>query len=292
MSPLGIVVNPVGAAPQAEELQELTRRLELDVRWYETSEEDPGVGQTRRALADGCSPIVACGGDGTVRAVAEALTGTTTPLAVIPAGTGNLLARNLGIPRDVSGALNAGVTGIDRSIDVGFVDGEAFTVMAGAGVDAAIMQNTSRTAKQAVGALAYVARAGKELTDPPEANGRITVDEDVFYEGAASTVLVGNCGRLQAGLELMPDAVPDDGRLDLLVLDATSIGEWLSATVTTLRGGERPGVVERGRGVAVTVEFDRPMPYQLDGEARDETSTLRFGVRPSGLLVRVPKESP
>lgn len=292
MKTLGIVVNPVGAEREARDLRELIERLELDVRWYETTEDDPGIGQARAALADGCSPIVACGGDGTVRAVAEALTGTDTPLAVVPAGTGNLLARNLGIPADVPGALNAAVNGSDATLDVGVVNDEIFTVMAGAGVDAAIMSNTSRRAKETVGSLAYVATAGKELTDPPEASVRIEIDGEQAFTGHASNVLVGNCGRLQMGVELMPDAEPTDGLLDLLVLDATSIGEWVTAALSTIKGEEQAGLVERGRGASITVDFDRPMPYQLDGESRPDTRELRFTVRPADLIVRAAVETP
>ncbi|KGN37143.1 diacylglycerol kinase [Knoellia subterranea KCTC 19937] len=103
----------------------------------ETTAEDPGVGQTRAALADGVDLVCAIGGDGTVRAVAQVLTGTSTPMGLIPAGTGNLLGRNLGLPLGLIGGIDVALTGRNRHIDVGWVTLDPDVVHAAGAADAA-----------------------------------------------------------------------------------------------------------------------------------------------------------
>lgn len=287
---LAVVFNPVAAAEEAATLRELLAEHAASAHWYETTEDDPGVGQTRRALDEGADLVLACGGDGTVRACASALIGTDAALGVIPAGTGNLLARNLDMPTDVPGALATALAGDRRTIDVGIANEEVFTVMAGAGIDAAIMANTPRAAKQAVGSLAYVATAGREVVQAEPTEGRILIDGEPAYEGPISTVLVGNCGRLQAGVQLMPDARLDDGALDMLLLSADGLAEWLSAAPAAMSGGTVPGKVERGQGTTVSVRFATPMPYEVDGESRNETQHLDIRVASRALTVCIPKE--
>ena len=136
--------------------------------WFETTEEDPGAGQARQAVAAGADVVVAVGGDGTVRAVAEALAGTDVAMAILPMGTGNLFARNLDLPiNDSSALMRAALEGADRAVDVGYMDierasashGESgrhiFLVMAGAGIDAEMVAGANPTLKRRLGWMAY-----------------------------------------------------------------------------------------------------------------------------------------
>ena len=288
---IAVVYNPAGAETEAAHLRELLAEHGIDASWHETTEEDPGVGQTKRATESGADLVLACGGDGTVRACAEALAGTGTALGVIPAGTGNLLARNFAIPTDVPGALAVALSGARRTIDVGTVNGEVFTVMAGAGLDAEVMANTSRTAKNAVGSLAYVATAGRVIATAEPVPGRVRVDGRTVHDGPVTTVLVGNCGKLQAGIDLMPAADPSDGALDVLVLSAGGFEDWVKAAAAALTGDQETATLERAQGLDVAVELDRPLRYELDGEARPSTTRLEIGVRPRALTICVPKEA-
>ncbi len=287
---LAIVYNPASAEAEVEALRELLAEHGIEAGWFETTEDDPGTGQARQALADGADLVVACGGDGTVRACAEALAGSSGTLAVIPAGTGNLLARNFGIPTDVPGALNTALTGDRTTIDVGVVNDEIFTIMAGAGIDAAIMANTPRAAKNAVGSLAYVATAGREVLQSSPVRGEVSVDGQASYDGPISTVLVANLGRLQAGVDLIPDADPADGTLEVLVLAADSLSDWAKAATAAVSGDERPGTVERAAGSTFTIQLDEPLPYELDGEPRPATTHLTVDVRSRALTVCIPQE--
>src|SRR5260221_12235374 len=122
--------------------------------WLETTREDPGTGQARSAVSAGAGLVLACGGDGTVAACAEGVTGTGVPLAIIPMGTGNLLARNIGLPAGLDEALAVALGGADRAIDAGRVNGALFVVMAGLGLDARMLSGTSDPLKKRLGWLA------------------------------------------------------------------------------------------------------------------------------------------
>ena len=135
-----------------------------DTRWYETSEDDPGTGQAKQAVEDGAEVVLSAGGDGTIRAVAEGLRGSDVPIALLPSGTGNLLARNMKLTLDrLEESVTTAFTGTDRKIDLGVVELEradgkretrAFLVMAGLGIDAAMIENTDPALKKKVGWLA------------------------------------------------------------------------------------------------------------------------------------------
>lgn len=286
-----VVYNPASAEAEVANLRGLLAEFGVDASWHETTEEDPGVGQARRAAENGAELVLVCGGDGTVRACAEALAGSETTLGVIPAGTGNLLARNFAIPTDVPGALSVALSGARRTIDVGTVNGEVFTIMCGAGLDAEIMASTPRKAKNAVGSVAYVATAGREIATAEPVPGRVKVDGRTLYDGPVITVLVGNCGKLQAGIDLMPDADPSDGALDVLILSAGGLEDWIRAAAAALTGRQETGTLERSQALDVAVELDRPLRYELDGEARPPTTLLSIGVRPQVLTICVPKET-
>jgi diacylglycerol kinase family enzyme len=195
--------------------------------WLETTPDDSGLGQAKPAVSAGVDLVVACGGDGTVAACAEGVTGTGVPLAVIPLGTGNLLARNIGLPLGLEDALEVSLGGGQRAIDAGRVNGKMFVVMAGLGLDAHMLSGASEPLKKRIGWLAYAISAVRHLSDRPM---RVTVTADGGRPRRmrVSTLIAGNVGQLQAGLPLLPDALPDDGTLDALALVAHGVTGWLA----------------------------------------------------------------
>jgi len=287
---VAVVANPVGAREQSEALRQALADARIDAIWTETTEDDPGVGQAKRCIDEGAGIVIACGGDGTVRACIESIAGSETALAIVPAGTGNLLARNLGVPDDAAGALEIALRGDRRRLDVGYVNDEAFAIMAGAGLDAMIMSETSRQAKDRYGSLAYVKTALQHLNDDPTPC-IVTVEGQPVFSGAAATVLAGNQGRIQGGIDVFPDADPADGRLDLMAARARSVGSWARAAVAVLTQTEPADLVQRWTAETADVTFARPLPYQLDGEERPPTTRLHFTIRPRHLTVCVPKET-
>jgi len=255
--------------------------------WRETTPEDPGCGQTREAVAAGAGVVFAFGGDGTVMACASVLAGTSAALAVLPSGTGNLLATNLGLDSDVADGVKVATDGDRRRIDVGAVEDRCFTVMAGMGFDAAMIGGTSEPLKRRIGWLAYVLTGLKHLRHRPM-KVRITLDGGPPMRRRARSVLVGNVGRLQGGIPLLPDAVPDDGYLDVAVLTPRTIGNWLGLAWGVVR--RRPVVrsMETFRAGRVDVRADRPYPRQLDGDVIGAAKSLTVTIRPAALTVCEP----
>jgi diacylglycerol kinase family enzyme len=256
--------------------------------WLETTPEDPGEGQARTAAEAGADLVLACGGDGTATASAAGLAATGIPLAVIPLGTGNLLAPNLGLPIDLADALTVALTGSNRRLDVGIANGSLFLTMAGLGLDAKMLDDASEPVKKRFGWGAYVASALRHLRDRPM-RVSLRADSGPLVRRRASGVVVGNVGALQGGLPLLPDAQPDDGRLDVVVLTARGWGSWLAVAVQVLlRRSGTTAQVTRRTFAELRIDTDRAHLWELDGEVMGRTRQLVITIRPGTLLVRVP----
>jgi undecaprenyl-diphosphatase len=257
--------------------------------WLGTTVDDPGAGMCAEAAEEKADLIIVCGGDGTVRVCAQALAGTDTPLALLPSGTGNLLARNLGIPLDdEDGALRIAVSGADRRIDVASVEDHKFVVMAGLGFDAAIMRDASEGLKRTIGWPAYVVSGARHLRGRG-IRVRITLDDGQPFSRRVRTAVVGNVGKLLGGIPLLPDAEPDDGVLDLVLLAPASIVGWarVAGRVMTRRG-QVDRRVERFRAQHVLLETGHPTPRQLDGDLIEDGRSMDIRIEPAALCVRVP----
>jgi diacylglycerol kinase (ATP) len=324
MSRAAIVVNPVKTDP--EKLREALAAAEHrhgweDTLWLETTEDDPGAGQTRAALEQGVDVVIAAGGDGTVRTVAEELRGGDTPLALLPSGTGNLLARNLHLTLDdVEHALDTAFDGTERAIDVGVAElragrdatgrdateRRAFLVMAGLGMDAQMIAATDEDLKAKAGWLAYVHAIGRVLRDQNELRLRYQLDGGRVHALHAHTVMIGNCGSLQADILLLPDAAVDDGILDIVILRPESVIGWLRIAVKIfwengvlrrtsvgrrlLRDDREVHAMNYLTGREIVLTSSRPEQVELDGDLFGEVSSMRVRVDPGALRVLVPRE--
>ncbi|MEZ5407497.1 MAG: diacylglycerol kinase family protein [Acidimicrobiales bacterium] len=289
MSATVAIWNPAsgGAADEADLRAALGDAVDL----RETTEDDPGQGQTERAVADGADLLVACGGDGTVRACLDALAGTDTALAIVPLGTGNLLASNLGLATGLDAADDAG-RGTPFPIDLGRINGEAFAVMAGTGFDAAMIDGAPSGLKSRIGSLAYVVSCLRNLHSRLVAT-TVEVDGRPWLRTRTSMVLVGNFGTVSGGLAVFPDAEPDDGLLDVAVTAASTPRQWLAWSWRLLRRRpEPPELVQRTRGRRIVVAQNRARPYELDGEVRPATRRLEIEVVPGALTIDQKGASP
>jgi diacylglycerol kinase family enzyme len=283
--------------------------------WFETTVEDPGRGATEAALAKRVDMVIVAGGDGTVRAVAEAISTSDVPLALLPSGTGNLLARNLKLTLDdLEHSIHSAFTGDDRQIDLGMieirredarVDRHAYLVMAGLGLDAKMLANTDEELKAKVGWLAYVKAIAIALRDKNQLRVRYKLDAKRTRSLRAHTVIIGNCGSLQANVLLLPEAAVDDGLLDIVLFRpegfigwaqiATKI-IWENGVLSRTRLGRkfRTKDVEalnyiKGRRFALTVS--RPELIELDGDEFGQAVAINTWVEPGKLSVRVPAGS-
>jgi YegS/Rv2252/BmrU family lipid kinase len=287
-----IVYNPI----KVPDLDALTERVEAFMSrngwepplWLETTQDDPGIGMCERAVHDECDVVFVCGGDGTVMAAVTAMAGCDVPLAILPAGTGNLLARNLDLPlNDEQECLRIGIGDRVRAIDVGAIEDRKFAVMAGLGFDAAIMRDAPEGLKKAVGWPAYVVSAAKHL------RGRgirvtLTFDGGTPLHRRVRTVVVGNVGKLQGNIPLLPDAKPDDGILDVVVISIRNVLDWIRVSGRVMRRADVPDRrMERFTAKHVVVEASHTQPRQLDGDVIEPGKVMDIQVEPGALIVRV-----
>jgi len=287
-----VVANPTKLDERGAELvrQRLAEAGYAEPLWLETSAEDPGRAMTKEALEAGVDLVIAAGGDGTIRVVAAGLAGTDVAMAIIPAGTGNLLARNLAIPLDVDGALDVALGSDERRIDtvVLTVDGgepDRFAVIAGTGLDALIMDNVNDKLKKIIGPGAYFIAATKAL-------GHLPVPVHIVVDGKrhrrnAVVCLLANCGQLPGDLGLIPDALPDDGLLHVYVAYPTRVRHWLKALFRLVtRRAQKDDHVRIWTGKRVEVRLQQEDAYQLDGDVEGQATRLVAEVDPGSLRVR------
>jgi diacylglycerol kinase family enzyme len=264
----------------------------------ETSPADGGLGLARRAVADGASLVFAAGGDGTVRACAQALARTGIPLAIVPLGTANLTARALGIPGRADLAIDAGFRGRDRQIDLASVERAdlgggatetiSFAAMAGIGLDAAVVGAARAPSKRRLGWIAYAASGLAHLRMPPD-EFTVRLDGGDPLARRARCVVVGNAGLLPGGFVLLPEARLDDGLLDVGILAPSGAFGWPHAAGLVVTRSRRQGrTLERfqARHVEITARAD--LPRQVDGEVIAPGRALAVSVCPRVLTVRQP----
>jgi YegS/Rv2252/BmrU family lipid kinase len=260
--------------------------------WYEVSKSRKAAKKARRARKEGADLIFVWGGDGMVQRCVDALAGSDTPVAIVPAGTANLLASNLGIPQDLPEAVRIGFHGVRRTLDLGKVNGEHFAVMAGAGFDGAMIRQADRELKDRMGRLAYVWTGIRHVNDRA-VPVKIDIDGVNWFDGKASCVLLGNVGRITGGIRAFDDAHPDDGWLEVGVATAEGAVDWLRTLGRMAVGRSvRSPFVRITRARTTDIRFGSPMIYELDGGARDTATRLKARVRPGALTVCVPAATP
>ena len=260
-----------------------------EIEFLETRSADAGDGATRQAIAAGARLVFAVGGDGTVRACAEALAGTQVPLAIVPRGTANLVANALGIPSSLGPALAVGFGQHQRRIDLAVAEGITFAAMAGIGLDAAVVGGTAAGLKGAAGWLGYAASGVRRLGGAP-VHFEIRLDGGDPMDRYARSVVVGNVGLLPGGFVLLPDARPDDGLLDVGILAPAGPFGWPRVAWRVLtRSRHDDAVLERYQARRVEIAAGTRLPREADGELIGASASLTVALAPDGLLVRVPE---
>jgi diacylglycerol kinase (ATP) len=286
-------------------------------QWIETTAEDPGVAMAREAVERGASVVLAAGGDGTVRSVAEGLRGSDTALALVPSGTGNLLARNLGLTLDdVDDAVSTAFAGQERAIDIGVAtmkladggtDERVWLVMGGIGLDAQMLVNTDEDLKKKAGWLAYVQAIGRSLKGGRRIKLQYALDGSPPQEARVHTLMVGNVGALTGDVVLLPDAEIDDGVLDIVALRPDGVVGWVSVFFRVLvehrgmravddstrlpmnKGGRKElESLNYLRGARLEVRLADAEAFELDGDEMGDVVGFTMTVDPQALTVRVP----
>ena len=290
---VAVVANPEKSLDGG--LLELRRVLEragvTDPLWREVPKSRKAGAAVRRVVADGAEIVFVWGGDGMLQRSVDVLAGSDVALAVIPAGTSNLLATNLGIPEDIEQAVAIGLGGERRRLDVGSINGERFAVMAGTGIDAVMIRDADGSPKEHLGRVAYVWAGIKNVRSKPF-TAEIAVDGVSWFDGKATSVLIGNFGGLLGGIEVFGDARPDDGMLEVGVVTAQGFAQWARTIArTVVASGDASPFVQAAKARSVKVKLDRKVLYELDGGDRTKTKSLKVKVEPAAVTVCVPRPS-
>lgn len=318
-----IVYNPVKV--DLDELRSLVSTAAdkhgwSQVDWFETSVEDPGMGQSKQAAEQGAQMVVACGGDGTVRAAAAGLRDTGASLGIIPQGTGNLLARNLALPLDPAEAVDTVFGGQDTPIDVctaeltrpdGTVEKLDFVVMAGVGIDAQMIVNTDDDLKKKVGFLAYGVAIAKSLAGGNRISIDARFDQGHRHRTRVHSLIIGNCGDLIASVPLLPDALANDGIFDVVTMRPSGIFGWaqivgklaqqageklrsriLRKDIVVTGGDKDISSLRYTTGRQLDVRLKHPEVFEVDGDEVGEVTAFKITIDPASLIVREPVPEP
>ncbi|PXY80603.1 diacylglycerol/lipid kinase family protein [Bifidobacterium coryneforme] len=310
------IINP--SKPQAAEtrkrIQAYCKAKHIrEVRFIETRLDRDGKACALMALEQGAQVVVAVGGDGTVRTVASALAGTGQAMGIIPIGTGNLFARNMGIPvGNLDAALTVATSHGSNLVDVGrmfLLDGQdkdrghAFLIIAGIGFDALMIDDTDPNLKKTVSWLAYFISGAKHLFAPKYTGDiSITRPDQVTQTNTSvtfRTFMAGNCGEIP-GFSLMPNASWDDGNLDFEIIDTSAgligwanlFGDVMHQTITR-KASKSPlstnSTIVQLQGPRAEIKLDDPALAQVDGDILGETRHIALEVERQALNVRVPQ---
>ena len=266
----------------------LARHGVVDPLWIEVPKSRKAPKQLRRLLKQGADHVFVWGGDGMAQRCIDTLAGRDVTMAIVPAGTANLLASNLGIPKQIEGAVVTGLHGVRRQIDVVRMNGERFAVRAGAGFDATMINGADGGLKDTLGRAAYLWTGSKSFRKP-SFKATIRVDGSPWYSGPASCVLAGNVGALFGGVRVFDDAEPDDGLVDLAVVTAEGMAQWARTVGRTLTGGaEQSPFFRMTKARRISVKLDRKVLYELDGGARTKVKSYKLKVEPGAIAICVP----
>jgi diacylglycerol kinase family enzyme len=271
------------------ELREVLVREGVDQPlWHEVDKSKQAPKKVKQALGDGADLLFVWGGDGMVQRCIDASAGSGATIAILPAGTANLLAKNLNLPTDdLAAAVDIGLHGARRALDVGVMNGERFAVMGGTGLDALMIRDLGSGLKDRVGKLGYVWAGAKHLGDQ-QVRMTVKVDDHPWFKGKATCVLFGNVGTVLGGMTLFTEAQPDDGKLEIGVVTAKGVLDWGRALGRTVIGDPaKSPFVRVASGRTFDVKLDAKRPYEMDGGDRPKTKHLRVSIEPKAITVCV-----
>jgi diacylglycerol kinase (ATP) len=287
-----IIINPIsgGASPRAARARAQLALAVVD------GHGDPvevlmteAVGHARElaksAIRRGARLVLAWGGDGTINEVASALAFDDVPLGIVPAGSGNGLARELGVHPRAERAIADALQAVPRPMDLGEIDGHLFANMAGIGFDAHIASRFATATRR--GFIGYAGITARALTSYVPQHYRVTIG-GVETAHRAVLVTIANSAQFGNNARIAPGARVDDGELDLVVFEERSriatlcqMPRLFNGTVARVRGCTIRRIRE------VTIESDAPMAYHVDGEPVAGGTRLRARVHPGALMVAV-----
>lgn len=292
-----LIFNPVSGRGNAQvELDYLRSHLTefLDLTIYETSPECNARALAKQSVEQDVDLIIVSGGDGTINAAAEAITTSTIPMAIVPRGTANAIATALDIPSDLKAACDIALDGTPRTIDTAVCNGKPMVLLAGIGLEAAVVEQASRDSKDRFGALAYVISGFQQLNELSSFEATLKTDDNIISV-TASAITVANMAPSTSVLAQGPaEVIADDGLLDITILASAGVGDTLAASYELFRSAVSNQAADRDdvgyiRSRHVQISTTPPQKIVLDGELAG-TTPLDITCVPKSLTLMVPKQ--
>ncbi|HWE62274.1 MAG TPA: diacylglycerol kinase family protein [Chloroflexota bacterium] len=288
-----IVNNPAAGRPAAHRavtrLAQRLRQLQWQVDVAGTDYQGHATELTAQAVSQGFALVVAAGGDGTINEVIQSLAGSPTALGVLPVGTANVWAADTGIPADPDALAALLDRGAASSIDVGRAGSRYFLLMAGVGFDAAVVQGLQPDLKRRVGRWAYAVTAANLARHYAGTSMRLRLD-GVELRHTVLMLVIGNTRRYAGSFRLTPNAMVDDGRLDVCIVPGSRLLRSPAQTGAVLTGAP---LLRRAlhcrQAASIEIDAAQPLPVQLDGDFAGWTP-LHVEAVPGALRVVVPKQ--
>jgi YegS/Rv2252/BmrU family lipid kinase len=292
---VAVIINPVAGgreslapAKRVRLAERALARHHAEGRVLLTERPNHARDLARQAVAGGCATVVAWGGDGTINEVASQLAGTIAALGIVRAGSGNGLARELGIPASPDAALDIALAGRERRLDVGEIEGRPFLNVAGVGFDAAMAAAFNGLGWDRRGPIRYTVRVLQAVFDFRATRYQVEVD-GYRIEADALLVAIANLRQYGANAVIAPRAQPDDGLLDVVVVeDRGFLGKLGLAPRVFDRTIDKAAGVTTLRGTRVTIAAAEPLAFHVDGEPRQAGPSVSARIRPAALGVKVP----
>jgi diacylglycerol kinase (ATP) len=289
-----VVLNPAAGqgTPDLRLINRVIHDAGYDWEVEVTNQFGDGARLARHAVERGAKVVAAYGGDGTILDVATGLLGTQTPLAILPGGTGNALARELLVPFDLAGgcALLVDRNAAVRSIDLGMANNQLFLLRFGVGLEAEITRVADRAQKDRMGALAYVSATVQAWNQANISRYRLRMDGERVIEIEGLACMVANAGTLGVpGLAISPQVRIDDGLLDVFVIRRADLAE-LGSLAASMMGSQapEPNRLPHWQCKTLAVEADPPQGIEADGEHLGMTPA-NVSLIPGAIRVIVPK---
>ena len=288
-----IIINPASGQPQPilNQLNDVFSPAGVEWDISLTKKSGDAARFSLQAITDGAEAVGAYGGDGTVMEVAEAVQGGDVPMAILPGGTANLMARELGIPKDLTQAAQIMIDpdSVIRHVDMGQVGDQRFMLRVGMGFAGEKVKLADRELKDRWGILAYTIAGLKALETVPVAHYRITVD-GVEYETDGKTCLIDNAGSLGIrSLSVSKGVSVSDGLLDVIVVRSARVGSLIALGKEIMGRKPNPDDFKHWQGREINIECDPPQPVTGDGEIWDDTP-VSAKVLPGVLPVLTPND--
>lgn len=287
-----LIVNPVSGKgdpiDRRKSLQKVAKSLGWIGTYRETTKDLNATTIAKEEVKKGAKHIIACGGDGTIMEVLDAVINKNITLGIIPLGTANILARNLNLPLEMDDAMKVALLGNNFQMDVGRANGTYFTLVAGIGLDAEVMRVADRKLKNRWGFFAYILSVIKNITNR-SGKYEVTLDNKKPFTIRAKTIMASNMGRLMGGLEVVPLTDPQSGTLRLGIVKSKNLAMWIDLFSNALRGKVHKSPhydVHQAQKITIRVLSGKKY-YECDGEHFPPTDVLKISILPKALTVMV-----